>query len=961
MCSLLMGCRLAVVVVVVVVTLCGGGDRGRGWGAYGRFIELNVTVAVAEDVNVTEIFRAKEEDMARRGITHDAQLFGRADADGKVQELVWGSRVFPVYMETKMDWYNMTYSYINLDHTFWTVNRADFTNITINSFTNDTTLESVDVEVDWSPPPVPPHSDLSPATATLTSALHHAAINIDNTTVSIYPVDEGWMEIEEVTTGVFLQVVHPHSHRVTQTVTFPIDRPLVAEELVRTLRSLSNGSVALLASYHNTWKGLDASSRTALTSLGSHAAKYLTAHDSWVWAWQEGDLRDLGVVVLASARPQLLYRLVLAVVEQGGAGVVDRMVVSVDGPQQHETIKLLQLLGVPYRVHMPEGQGSPRISRHLRFALFTALKLLTVDKIIVLEEDLILAPDFMEYMRQTSVLLDRDPSLYAVSAYCHFAYVHSARDTTRLNRVHSFPSYGWMVKRNFLEETLPMWPPVFVAVDWDYWMDSELVRLEREVVIPEMPRTDHHGTTGVHTVDPKNTAGFSNKALSNGTHTRLDLAIVMKESYEEAMKEELKRAVPLHVKDPNNFTFPTQQGVVSAVCVKMSHSTDNAAFKHLTRCHRGGRTSFPTYVPTILILLAVTIMCSDRTTTSLASGHEVTHLEGEELARQEKEWEGYTEGLVRLTPGRWLFPSTFIQYADKYYHFKFQEKDVLLMTYPKCGTTWLQEIVWTMRNNPNLDNPMAKAPVNARVSFIEMDTLLKSKKMPDITPDHPLMKGFQMMCPGRDPADGVFLQMTECAPDPRTIKTHLSLSLLPQNLLDTSKVVYLARNPKDAIVSFYHHSRIFKNHNYTGTFDEFVQFFLDDDLIYGPYWLHLKTAWKQRNHPNLHFMFFEDLKNNNMEELNKLNNFLNTKLTEEQLKNISHYTSFSEMKARANLLGDGADMFFNLDIVNKDGGFFRKGEVGSWKGKYTTEQEHKIDQWIKKNLGDLDINFKYSN
>ncbi|KAK3863422.1 hypothetical protein Pcinc_030808 [Petrolisthes cinctipes] len=378
--------------------------------------------------------------------------------------------------------------------------------------------------------------------------------------------------------------------------------------------------------------------------------------------------------------------------------------------------------------------------------------------------------------------------------------------------------------------------------------------------------------------------------------------------------------------------------------------------------HRSSRTSIPPYVPTTIILLPATkpTMCSDLTTTSLASGHEVTHLEGEELARQEKDWEGYTEGLVRLTPGRWLFPTTFIQYADKYYHFKLHEKDVLLVTYPKCGTTWLQEVVWTMRNNPNLDNPMAKAPVNARVSFIEMDTLLKSKKLPEIKPDHPLMKGFQMMCPGSDPADGVFLQMAECAPDPRTIKTHLSLSLLPQNLLDTSKVVYMARNPKDIIVSFFHHSRIFKNHNYTGTFDDFVQYFLDDDFIYGPYWLHLKEAWKQRNHPNLHFMFFEDLKNNNMEELNKLNNFLNTKLTEEQLKNISHYTSFSEMKARGNLLGDGANMFFNLDITNKDGGFFRKGEVGSWKGKYTTEQEHKIDQWIKKNLGDLDINFKYS-
>lgn len=51
---------------------------------------------------------------------------------------------------------------------------------------DDTTLKSVDVELDWSPPPPVSslHPELSPATAILTSALHHAAISLDNTTVS---------------------------------------------------------------------------------------------------------------------------------------------------------------------------------------------------------------------------------------------------------------------------------------------------------------------------------------------------------------------------------------------------------------------------------------------------------------------------------------------------------------------------------------------------------------------------------------------------------------------------------------------------------------------------------------------------------------------------------------------------------------------------------------------------------
>lgn len=61
---------------------------------------------------------------------------------------------------------------------------------------------------------------------------------------------------------------------------------------------------------------------------------------------------------------------------------------------------------------------------------------------------------------------------------------------------------------------------------------------------------------------------------------------------------------------------------------------------------------------------------------SLASGHELVPLEGKELERQERDWRGYTEGMVRLTPGRWLFPATFKDFADKYYNFEVRKERV---------------------------------------------------------------------------------------------------------------------------------------------------------------------------------------------------------------------------------------------------------------------------------------------
>ena len=42
----------------------------------------------------------------------------------------------------------------------------------------------------------------------------------------------------------------------------------------------------------------------------------------------------------------------------------------------------------------------------------------------------------------------------------------------------------------------------------------------------------------------------------------------------------------------------------------------------------------------------------------------------------------------------------------------------------------------------------------------------------------------------------------------RLIMTYLPIRLLPGNLLDTCKLVYLARNPKDVAVANFHHHRI---------------------------------------------------------------------------------------------------------------------------------------------------------
>ncbi len=42
-------------------------------------------------------------------------------------------------------------------------------------------------------------------------------------------------------------------------------------------------------------------------------------------------------------------------------------------------------------------------------------------------------------------------------------------------------------------------------------------------------------------------------------------------------------------------------------------------------------------------------------------------------------------------------------------------------------------------------------------------------------------------------------------------------------------MVYVARNPKDVIVSYFHHHKLIQFHNFTEDVEKFAQYFMDDE------------------------------------------------------------------------------------------------------------------------------------
>ena len=271
--------------------------------------------------------------------------------------------------------------------------------------------------------------------------------------------------------------------------------------------------------------------------------------------------------------------------------------------------------------------------------------------------------------------------------------------------------------------------------------------------------------------------------------------------------------------------------------------------------------------------------------------------------------------LVRYETGLVMWRHYAEHLAERIYNFKLREDDVWVVTFPKAGTTMTQELVWSLVHG--LENEKISTNIRERSPFLEI-----------VAPTDETWT--EVFNPTIDLADNLSGR--------RIIKTHLPLEFLPPGLLEKCKVVYVARNVKDTVVSYYHHNLLLDWHGFKGTFGQFLQHFQDGILPYGSYWYHLRTAYEARNHPNIKFLWFEDMKKDKKKVTRELARFLNVPLTEEELEGLEEHVKFENMKKRT-----------AANPCNKEG-FFRKGIIGDWRSLFSCEQEAEIDAWSRDNV-----------
>ncbi|CAL1284759.1 unnamed protein product [Larinioides sclopetarius] len=274
-------------------------------------------------------------------------------------------------------------------------------------------------------------------------------------------------------------------------------------------------------------------------------------------------------------------------------------------------------------------------------------------------------------------------------------------------------------------------------------------------------------------------------------------------------------------------------------------------------------------------------------------------------------------------------------------------EDVVIATYPKCGTTWTQQIV----------------------------TLILKKGKPFLTAEEYF---------GSLP----FLEMTtmeelSALEKPRCIKTHLPFDRI--NFSSEAKYIYVARHPADCVVSFYHHVRFFPIYLFTdGSFDDYFELFIKGEVDWNDYFDNLLSWYERRNEPNILFLTYEKMTADPRKASLQIARFLgedhyNTLVNNDEkiLKKVLEYSSLEFMKKTVNKFWSeqftkkpSENVLPRNPVVKKyiglikqadelghvrRGDFIRKGVVGEGKIKLSEDQLQRLNKRILEKTSHSDV------
>ncbi|MDG2273269.1 MAG: sulfotransferase domain-containing protein [Halioglobus sp.] len=253
---------------------------------------------------------------------------------------------------------------------------------------------------------------------------------------------------------------------------------------------------------------------------------------------------------------------------------------------------------------------------------------------------------------------------------------------------------------------------------------------------------------------------------------------------------------------------------------------------------------------------------------------------------------------------------------------KFRDDDIVISTYAKAGTTWVQQII-------------------AQLLFNGAEEL----EVADMSPWVDL----------RVPPKAVKIPMIEAQTHRRFLKTHLPVDALVFS--EKAKYVYIGRDGRDVLWSMYnHHSKAndawYEALNDTpgrigppierppSSINQYYHEWLDNDgYPWWPFWENIRSWWAIKELPNVYLLHYENLKRDMPGEIRRLAAFIETPIDEDKWESVLRHCSFDYMK-------EHGEKSVPLGGAFWDGGarsFINKGMNGRWRDVLTSEESSQYE------------------
>jgi estrone sulfotransferase len=243
--------------------------------------------------------------------------------------------------------------------------------------------------------------------------------------------------------------------------------------------------------------------------------------------------------------------------------------------------------------------------------------------------------------------------------------------------------------------------------------------------------------------------------------------------------------------------------------------------------------------------------------------------------------------------------------------------DVFLVSYPRSGNTWTRFLI---SNLVFPDDPTTFSSVESRIPEIYFN------------PDHVMRR----------------------LPRPRILKSHECFQ--PHY----RRIIYIARDPRDVAISFYHHNVKWRNIPDDYPMEEFVPRFMaaEFDTRWGSWSDHI-LSWLSMRQGRKEFLFlrYEDMKKDPIAALESIGQFLkacsfpNIDLSQNRLARAVELSSPERMRK---LEKEQAGKWVLTRQTRRDKPFVRTATAGGWKSVLTSKSVAQIESaWgdIMRNLG----------